>query len=278
MILRVFGQTDRGICRKRNEDSIGIVRDLSLFVIADGIGGQPAGDVASRIAVETIFRHVRDSLSGSEPFVGDSNPNRSGMANRLVSAVRAANLAILQAGADNPSWKGMGTTVTAAWCAGGRARIAHVGDSRAYLFRDTLRQLTQDHTLAAELLRQGVVTREEAEQSSRKNVITRALGLAAEIDVSLTEIDLRVGDRLLLCTDGLTAMIPDPVIGAVLSAYPALIAGGKLVDLANQSGGHDNITLILVCCDPCNWQSKLKRKFSIGGEEQIHAENTREIQ
>lgn len=267
MILRVFGQTDRGICRKRNEDSIAIVRDLSLFVIADGIGGQPAGEVASRMAVEAICRHVRDSLVGSEPFAGNSDPNRSGMADRLASAVRAANQVILRAGGDNPSWKGMGTTVAAAWCAGSRACIAHVGDSRVYLLRDTLRQLTEDHTLAAELVRQGVVTHEEAEQSSRKNVITRALGLSSEIDVSHTEIELRVGDRLLLCTDGLTAMLPDAVIGAVLSAYPAQIAGGKLVDLANQVGGHDNTTVILVCCDPCNWRSKLKKKIPIGGEE-----------
>jgi protein phosphatase len=277
MILRVFGQTDRGICRKRNEDSIGIARDLSLFVIADGIGGQPAGEVASRMAVETICRHIRAPLTGPEPFAGNSVPNRSVMANRLASAVRAANLAVLRAGEDNPSWKGMGTTVAAAWCAGSRACIAHVGDSRVYLLRDTFRQLTEDHTLAAELMRQGVVTREEAEQSSRKNVITRALGLSSEIDVSLTEFDLRVSDRLLLCTDGLTTMLPDPVIGAVLSAYPAQIAGGKLVDLANQVGGQDNITVILVYCDPGNCRSKPKKKIFIEGE-QIHAENTREIQ
>jgi PPM family protein phosphatase len=278
MVLRAFGQTDRGGCRKRNEDALGIVRDLSLFIIADGIGGRPAGEVASRMAVETIDRHIRDALSGSEPFPGDNGPNRSAMANQLASAVRAANLAILREGEINPSWKGMGTTVAAAWCADGRACIAHVGDSRVYLLRDTLRQLTEDHTLVAELLRQGVVTREEAEQSPRKNIITRALGLSAEIDVSLTEIELRVGDRLLLCTDGLTAMVPDPVIRAVLSAYPAQIAGKNLVNLACQSGGHDNITLIVVCCDPSNWRSKVKKKFSIQKKEQIHDENTRKIQ
>jgi PPM family protein phosphatase len=275
MVLRAFGQTDRGICRKRNEDAMGIARDLSLFIIADGIGGRPAGEFASRMAVETIDRHVRETLSSLEPDPGVNDPNRSAMANRLASAVRAANLAILREGENNPSRKGMGTTIAVAWCADNRACIAHVGDSRVYLWRDSLRQLTEDHTLVAELLRQGVVTREEAEQSTRKNIITRALGLSTEIDVSLTEIELRVGDRLLLCTDGLTAMVPDPVIRAVLSAYPAQIAGRNLVNLACQSGGRDNITVILVCCDPGNWRSKLKKKFSIGAKEQTHAENTR---
>jgi PPM family protein phosphatase len=278
MVPRAFGQTDRGVCRKRNEDALGIAGDLSLFIIADGIGGRPAGEVASRMAVETIDRYIRKPLSGPDPVPGDNDPNRSAMANRLVSAVHAANQAILLEAKNNPSRNGMGTTVAAAWCVNNRAYIAHVGDSRVYLLRDTLRQVTEDHTLVAELLRQGVVTREEAEQSPRKNIITRALGLAAEIEVDLTEIELRVGDRLLLCTDGLTAMVPDAVIRAVLSAYPAQVAGKNLVNLACQSGGHDNITVILVCFDPGNWRSKLKKKIFTKEKEQSHAEHTDKIQ
>ncbi len=275
MVLQAFGQTDRGITRERNEDSFGIVRDLSLFVVADGIGGRPAGDVASRMAVEAIEKHVRSTLSGSAPLCDDSDPNRSAMANVLASALRAANLLILREGENDPSRRGMGTTVAAVWCAGSRACIAHVGDSRVYLLRESLTPVTQDHTLAAELVSTGVLTPEGAQQYSRKNIVTRALGVSAQVEVSLTEIELRQGDRLLLCTDGLTDMVPDPVIHAVLSSYPAKIAVRSLINLANQSGGHDNITVILVCCDPADWRSKLKGAFSIAGKEHIHGQDTR---
>ncbi len=265
MIMRAFGYTDRGNRRERNEDSLGIVRDLSLFIVADGIGGRPAGEVASRMAVETIKGHIRNSLAGKEKFVGTCDPGHSEMANRLASAIRAANLAILWEGEYNQSRQGMGTTVAAAWCVGNRACIAHVGDSRVYLMRDELRQLTKDHTLVAELLRQGEMTPEEAQQSTQKNIITRALGQAEDLEVSLSEIELQIGDRLLLCTDGLTAMVPDAVIGSVLSAYPAKTAGKNLVNLAYKSGGHDNITVIVAGCEPDNWRSKLKNLFFIGG-------------
>ncbi len=248
MFLLVAGKTDPGKCRANNEDSFSLVRDLSLFLVADGMGGHAAGEVASRMAVDVITDHQRRGLSGREPLQGRYREDFANGTNRLASGIRVANHAIFQASLDNPAWHGMGTTLAAVCCTGDRAGIAHVGDSRVYLIRQgEIRQLTEDHSLVSEQVREGLLTPEEAARSTLQNVVTRALGQKEMVEVSLQEIDLRSGDRLLVCSDGLSEMVPDGALLAVAGGTKSpSLACRRLVDLANQLGGKDNITVVII--------------------------------
>lgn len=242
------GKTDKGILRQNNEDSFCVDEDLRFFIVADGMGGAAAGEVASRMAVEIIGHHIKHSSDDKEHFTGDYDKKFSGLSNRLASGIRLANQAIYSASQDNRKWFGMGTTVTAASISDNRMSIAHVGDSRIYLIRaGSMAQLTEDHSVVSEQVKKGLLTIEEAKVSVLKNIITRALGSAPYVDVDLDEIGLKAGDRILLCTDGLTNMVTDKLILSTVNAYDkpdeACIA---LIDLANKNGGKDNITVALV--------------------------------
>ncbi|MGA0123186.1 MAG: Stp1/IreP family PP2C-type Ser/Thr phosphatase, partial [Gaiellales bacterium] len=219
--------TDVGRLRQSNEDAL-ILSD-PVFAVADGMGGARAGEVASAMAVAALH-----GLDGGP--------------DDLVIALEGANARIHRAAREDASLAGMGTTLTAAVVHGDEVAIAHVGDSRAYLWRDgVLRQVTDDHSLVAELIRRGALTPAEAERHPQRSVITRALGAEAGVEVDLVRLAPQAGDLLLLCSDGLTGMIGDGEIGRILGAgEPLQQAARVLVQAANGAGGEDNVTVVLV--------------------------------
>jgi len=246
MKLFAYGLSDKGLSRKHNEDSFYADKDLGLFVVADGMGGHSAGDVASSMAVEALSGYIRKSCAGGDPLIGRSDSGPSDASNRLVSGIRLANQVVCEAAKNNPSWKGMGTTIVAALVDGNRVSVAHAGDSRAYLVRSaTISQLTDDHSVVAERIRKGLMSREEAEGSGIRNLITRALGNDEALEVDVTEIDIMDGDRLLLCSDGLSTMVADDEVLLIMANDNAPeSACRRLVAAANNHGGKDNITVV----------------------------------
>lgn len=247
----VSGKSDTGLLRSNNEDSFAINLDLSLFMVADGMGGHAAGEVASKMAVKTVCDHIKRAARSHEPFLGSYRNDLSPEANRLGSAFLLANQVIYQAARENREWFGMGTTLDAAWLPdpdGNRMVIAHVGDSRIYLVRDEkMRRLTKDHSLVEEQVEQGLISAKEASRSKVRNMITRAMGQSRQVNVDLAELDIEPGDRLILCTDGLNGMVRDHAIERIVnqSERPEE-ACAELIENANQHGGRDNISVVLV--------------------------------
>lgn len=241
-------RTDKGRVRENNEDNFRVAPELNLFVLSDGMGGQASGEVASRIAAETIITYCREadqhaSLMGCERLQGLSETS-----NRLADAVRAANSAICAAANKNPAYRGMGATVVAVQIAGDRMSVAHVGDSRVYRLRSgELEQLTNDHSFVAEQVRRGIITEQEAEQSQLQNVLLRALGQEPEVEADIAEELLLDGDTILLCSDGLTREVSDAQIAGILAeSADADAAANRLIDAANEAGGNDNITAMVL--------------------------------
>jgi serine/threonine protein phosphatase PrpC len=233
-VLRVaeqYAATDTGRQRRANEDSL--LARAPLYVVADGMGGAQAGEVASRIAVESFQPGLADG----------SHPERE-----LAALARAANARIFELSRSNAEQAGMGTTLTAVYVGEREVAIAHVGDSRAYCLRDgELLRLTDDHSLVDELLRQGRLTPEEAVEHPQRSVITRALGPEGAVEVDTRSFRGRAGDVYLLCSDGLTTMVPEVEIAAELVAHRRLRdAGEALIAAANEAGGRDNITVLLL--------------------------------
>jgi serine/threonine protein phosphatase PrpC len=223
-------RTDTGRQRRGNEDSA--FARAPVFAVADGMGGAQAGEVASRLAVETLEAGLPD----------EGTPEQ-----RLAEVVRRANHRIHELSLAEHERAGMGTTLTAAYLDGGYVAIAHVGDSRAYLFREgQLTRLTQDHSLVEELRQRGKLTEEEAADHPQRSIITRALGPEPEVQVDTLSQAVRSGDVVLLCSDGLTSMISEEQIGQILASSPTLqAAADELIDSANAAGGKDNITVVL---------------------------------
>ena len=249
------GLSDVGRRRKSNEDSFAISDDQTLLIVADGMGGHAAGEVASRLAVESIERHISGSDPRKEPTLPASFRSPSGdeaglppPARRVLNAIRLANQEIVRSVRRDSSMRGMGTTVVIAYIHGARAFIGSVGDSRAYLVRDrALRQLTSDHTLVNEQVRAGALSTQEARHHPARNILTRAVGSQEDVEPDLVEQDLRAQDVLLLCSDGLTTMVEDAdILKTVLAHADQPQAGCRaLIDLANERGGDDNVTVIL---------------------------------
>ena len=229
-IVEHVGKSDVGRQRSSNEDSL--LLEPPFFVVADGMGGARAGEVASQIATEAFSEEPDDEL-----------PPES----RLERIARAANSKIYELAATDESRRGMGTTLTAAMVVGDEVSIGHVGDSRAYRLRDDkLEQLTKDHSLVAELERTGQISPEAAEHHPQRSIITRALGPEPDVEVDTYTISGRDGDVYLLCSDGLTGMVSDDEVSAILRGGESLVeAAEALVRAANQSGGKDNITVVL---------------------------------
>ena len=258
------GVSDVGRVRTNNEDCYKIVELLHLFVLSDGMGGEVHGEIASAMAVETVVKHCRDADSNpAAQVIGAVQPHWSARTKHLATAVHLANRTIFKAAEKNPDHRGMGATLTAAWIDGAKLSIAHVGDSRAYLLRSgSLLQLTRDHSLVAEQVRRGILTAAEAEESNMQSVLLRALGAQAAIEVDAEEHTLFPRDVLLLCSDGLTRLVTEPEIAGTLQAEtdPAR-AAEKLVALANERGGPDNITVLTVRLekDSKGWFSWLRR-------------------
>jgi len=242
--------TDVGKKRKGNEDSVFVNPEQSLFVVADGMGGHAAGEVASRVAVEAINEFVC-LTSGDEditwPFGLDENVSFDG--NRLKSAIQYANRKVLEATRERKEYLGMATTVVAVLVDRDAANLAHVGDSRVYLVRQgALTQLTSDHSWVNEQLESGILSPDQARSHPLRNVVTRALGGKPELSVDLQEHKAQPGDVLLLCSDGLTTMVPDDDILKVVGDASGDIeaAARALVEEANGRGGEDNITVLLI--------------------------------
>ena len=232
-MLRVaehFEKSDTGRQRRANEDSF--FARAPLFVVADGMGGAQAGEVASRLAAEAFAGGLPDEGSPEE---------------RLAARVHAANARIHEVSQEDRALHGMGTTLTAAYLDGDELALAHVGDSRAYLLRDgELTRLTRDHTLVEELVRRGELTEQEAAEHPQRSIITRALGPEPDVDVDLQTHEAQAGDVVLLCSDGLTGMIGEDEVEEILGRASGLAdAGRQLVHAANEAGGRDNITVVL---------------------------------
>lgn len=225
-------RTDVGRVRKGNEDSY--LMDEPLFGIADGMGGHAAGEVASSTAVE--------ALSSGAARVNPEDPES------LVALIKEANRAIFEKATKDDSLHGMGTTCTLVLIDASKVHLAHVGDSRAYLLRDDdLSRLSEDHTLVGRMVREGQLTEEEAAKHPQRSMITRSLGIDPDVRVDLRSFDVRDGDRIMLCSDGLTSMVDEDTIKRVLQQKKGLqAAADELVDLANEAGGEDNITVVVL--------------------------------
>jgi serine/threonine protein phosphatase PrpC len=259
--IEAGARTDLGRVRKNNEDCYEVQPTLNLYVLSDGMGGEAHGEVASALAVQTIMTHCQQAEnSHSTPTFGEPKPDVSERTNRLASAIHLANRKVFEMASANAGHKGMGATIVAAWIEGQKLSLAHVGDSRAYLLRaGSLDQLTADHSLVAEKVRIGILTPQEADASELQSVLTRAVGTKEDVEVDADEQMLLVGDSLLLCSDGLSRMVTDPEIAStLLTSTSAQNAADRLVDLANENGGVDNVSVIVLRILP-NSESVLDR-------------------
>lgn len=248
MQIKSFGITDVGRQRQHNEDSYLVDDKMSLYLVADGMGGHAAGEVASRIATEAIAEFIAHTIEddGTWPHAYDENFSRN--TNRLLSALRIANTRVIDAMKKDARLRGMGTTVVACLIESDSASVAHVGDSRGYLIRDNqMSRITSDHSWVFEQVQAGMLTEAEAEKHPLRNVITRALGGGNNVVPDASEIELREGDHFLFCSDGLTGMVSEDDILRIVMEGPDLEeAGQQLIKQANEHGGHDNITVVLV--------------------------------
>ena len=246
--------SDPGLKRTSNEDSYSTRPDVGLFVVADGMGGHVAGEVASRVAVEAIEAFIQETAGADRnrtwPFPFD--PSISLEANRLRAAFRLANRKIASAIADSQDLRGMATTASAVLLGLRSASVAHVGDSRVYVLRDgQLQQITHDHSWVEEQVRAGTLTPTAARQHPWRNVVTRALSGGEDPEVDVTEVSPKPGERYLLCSDGLFTVVPDSAIADILGeqGVPLESIARSLVEAANEGGGPDNITALILQID-----------------------------
>ena len=237
-------KTHPGLVRPLNEDAIGADPSCGLFVLADGLGGYNAGEVASVMAISSVLERLASAIDKFDEDEGAFTPDEA-----IYDTVTDINANIYNAALNSTAFEGMATTLVIGWFLGGRLWVAHTGDSRLYRYRDSmLEQLTRDHSFSQELLDAGMVTEEEARSLPAKNLVTRALGAAADIEPEIHNVDVLAGDVLLLCSDGLTEMVGSYEIEGLLSINEEDMheTARRLVDLANESGGRDNISVILV--------------------------------
>jgi protein phosphatase len=241
--------SDTGRVRDHNEDAIGCVQDIGLWVLADGMGGYNAGEVASGIAVKTILDLVTEACKRENRAAIETGTGYMRQTIALRDAVHRANKIINQTAKSQPQCEGMGTTLVACLFFDNRVSIAHVGDSRLYRMRDNrFEQITMDHSLLQELVDRGFYSQEEASRSTNRNYVTRALGVEPTVEVEVQEIDVAKGDYVLMCSDGLPDMVEDEDIHLTISTFNNNIAtiGQQLIKLANDNGGRDNVSVVLV--------------------------------
>jgi protein phosphatase len=246
--LRCVGMTDTGKVREHNEDTIAFDADIGLLVLADGMGGYNAGEVASGIAVKTILNLVRESVDRQDLKTLDRESGMSRPSIILRDAIHRANKIIYQTARTQPNCEGMGTTVVAMLFFDNRASIAHVGDSRLYRLRsDKFEQVTMDHSLLQELVDRGFYSAEEAQRAANKNYVTRALGVEPNVDVEVQEVPVQKGDFYALCSDGLSDMVEDDDMHLTLTTFGANLdtVAKQLIQLANDNGGRDNISVVM---------------------------------
>lgn len=250
MSIKAFGKTDIGKSRTSNEDSFSLSHELHLYVVADGMGGHAAGEVASRMAVDLIQEYMLETQKESDitlPF--DVSSDLPPVAQRLVVAGKLANQKIYQLGQSEKKYTGMGTTLVSLIIKDGKAYVSHAGDSRAYLIRnETIQQITPDHSLVNEYVTQGILSEDETAAHPLKHVITRALGSSAQIEMEVNILPVENGDLFLLCSDGLSNPISDQEICTQIKNHPNGLEEGcqHLIDFALEKGADDNITVILI--------------------------------
>jgi PPM family protein phosphatase len=259
MHLRVGAGTDRGRVRTHNEDAYMLRAHDGLFLVCDGMGGGPAGEVASQLAIDAIGERLRDPDGESlEPSERTQYLERT---SRLAAAVRWSNACIFDRALKDPAHVGMGTTVVGAWIQAQIASVAHVGDSRAYLWRDgCLEALTRDHSLARAHVEAGLVARETDVPVAQQHVLVRVLGREPDVDVDVTEVPVRSGDYVLLCSDGLTRMVPECTLATAIAEHrePQRICD-VLIAEANGHGGADNITVVVIELSEPWWRRLVER-------------------
>ena len=260
------GKSDIGCVRTNNEDNFGYDARYGIFVVCDGMGGQAAGEVASKMAVDTILTFYRSSAQNKRfPKVGEQFDGVTDRANHLASAIQLANQAVNDAAANHAAQQGMGSTVVAVSFEGHGSfySIGHVGDSRIYLVRHgEIEQLTNDHSLVMEQVRRGLITLAEARVSKMGNIIIRALGTEPTVKPDLDDKLAQPGDVVVLCSDGLTRHVPDDSIAEVVSHTPDLRqACDLLIGAARDGGGEDNITCLLLRFVDEPWYKRLLRKW-----------------
>jgi protein phosphatase len=248
MRIEVSGHTHVGMKRTHNEDNLLLLPDHNLFCVADGMGGHASGEIASKIAVEEIADFYRTTARDQEatwPYKMDKARNYD--ENRLATGIKLANVRIFERAGTDAKYRGMGTTIVSVFFQPSLAYLAHVGDSRGYFLRgDTLTQVTEDHSLLNDYLKAKKMTQEEIERFPHKNVIVRALGMKDTVQVDISRVEPKDGDVFLLCSDGLSGMVPDSQIAEVLR-HPQTLdrACAQLIELANAAGGTDNVTCVL---------------------------------
>lgn len=259
MKLSGYGLSDVGMTRKNNEDSFSVDNESELYIVADGVGGHSSGEVASRMVADLINDYMQNIKD--REFVGKYDDAFAQSTNNLASAVRFANQIVFQSSRSNPALNGMSSTVVAVSNDDGLLSIVHVGDSRAYIIREnTITQLTDDHSLVMEQVRQGLMTEADARESKVKNVITRAMGATADVEADMDEIRLGKGDRLILCSDGLSNMVTDEnMLDIVMSGLDPEAVCRRLVDTANANGGKDNVTVVYIEAEKKSFFSFLSR-------------------
>ena len=232
MLIDAF--TDIGRVRKTNQDAYYISPDFRYCIVADGMGGTSGGGIASQTAIDSAVEHINKA-----------KPKGAKIPQVIKDALCAANERVYQLSLASKKFKGMGTTAIIAYFDKGRAYFSHVGDSRVYLIRDDITQLSKDHSVVAQLLREDTITKEEAERHPQRSVITRAVGTDIEVEVDIFETKCKHGDTILICSDGLTNMIDDDRIRVLVTSGAT---AEELINEANDAGGKDNVTAILVRC------------------------------
>ncbi len=255
--LEIVSQTNPGMVRSHNEDSVVYDAACGLVVLADGMGGYNAGEVASGIAVSVTATEISHRLQDASPVDRDEETGEELGVLLLRDNIRKANASIFQASQSQPQYAGMGTTIVSGLFYDNRVAVGHVGDSRMYRLRgETLETITRDHSLLQEQIDSGMISIEDARQSKNKNLVTRAVGIDAEVVPEIHVHDVQVGDIYLLCSDGLNDMVEDGDIQSTLYAMQSNLplAADQLIQMANDNGGRDNVSVILV---------KVKDEFAV---------------
>lgn len=267
--LEIFSQTHPGMVRSHNEDSVACEPTLGLAVLADGMGGYNAGEVASGIAVSVVMTEISHRLLNASPVEpGEQDGEELGVS-LLRDNIQKANASIFYAAQSQPQYAGMGTTLVSGLFYDNRVVVGHVGDSRMYRLRgEVLESITRDHSLLQEQIDSGMISVEDARLSKNKNLVTRAVGIDADVEPEIHVHDVLVGDIYLLCSDGLNDMVEDDDIQSTLYALQSNLplAASQLIQMANDNGGRDNVSVILVKVKgkfavPRGWLAKLRSWF-----------------
>lgn len=270
LAINVAGKTDVGCVRANNEDNFGYDLRYGIFVVCDGMGGQAAGEVASKLGVDTVLGYFRKAAeTGHYDQIGASVDGLSQEGRALASAIRLANQIVYETGKREVARAGMGSTVVAALVRDNALAIANVGDSRIYLVRQgNIQQLTQDHSLVMEQVRRGYITREQAEHSEMQNIILKALGSEEDVDPDIEDLVVLAGDVLVMCSDGLTKYVREEEMLAMVNGAGRIDqACDALIGAAKDRGGDDNITCLLLKIVERPWYKKMFQKWLSGGQE-----------